>query len=607
MIDISLNNIEKFYGANKVLENISFEVHSEDRLGIVGKNGCGKSTIFKLITGIEGYDKGTLSKRKNIKIGHLLQSNEDYYEYSVKNILYGTFEEINKIKEKMDFLMLDFENNIDEYNKLHDEYEQKDGYKIEEKIKRVVEGLKIDKVLLEKQFSSLSGAEKSRIILGKVLLENPDVLLLDEPTNHLDIDTIEWLEEFIKNYKGSVVIISHDRYFMDKIVTKIIEISDGESELYLTNFSNYLIEKRERFERQSEEYLNQKKQIKKMEDAIRRFRHWGANGDNEAMFKKAKNMEKRIEKLDKIDNPKKSKKIKFDFKDDNFGSKRILKVESLSKKFDEKLLFENITFEIIRGEKVALLGKNGSGKTTLIKMIMEGNESIKLAENIKIAYLDQNTEFENTNMTIFEYLEKETEIKYDDIRQTLSKFHFYGEDVNKKIDSLSGGEKSRLKLLVMITNGFNFLILDEPTNHLDIEFKEVFEEVLNEYEGTLLFISHDRYFINSVAQRILEIDNQKIYDYEGNYEYYKAKKPNNVEKIEIIEKVIEKSKKKFSNNYIKNLEKDIENTETEIEILKGKLQSENNYNLLTEISKELETLEENLHNLMGKWLETNWD
>lgn len=607
MIDISLNNIEKFYGANKVLENISFEVHSEDRLGIVGKNGCGKSTIFKLITGIEGYDKGTLSKRKNIKIGHLLQSNEDYYEYSVKNILYGTFEEINKIKEKMDLLMLDFENNIDEYNKLHDEYEQKDGYKIEEKIKRVVEGLKIDKVLLEKQFSSLSGGEKSRIILGKVLLENPDVLLLDEPTNHLDIDTIEWLEEFIKNYKGSVVIISHDRYFMDKIVTKIIEISDGESELYLTNFSNYLIEKRERFERQLEEYLNQKKQIKKMEDAIRRFRHWGANGDNEAMFKKAKNMEKRIEKLDKIDNPKKSKKIKFDFKDDNFGSKRILKVESLSKKFDEKLLFENITFEIIRGEKVALLGKNGSGKTTLIKMIMEGNESIKLAENIKIAYLDQNTEFENTNMTIFEYLEKETEIKYDDIRQTLSKFHFYGEDVNKKIDSLSGGEKSRLKLLVMITNGFNFLILDEPTNHLDIEFKEVFEEVLNEYEGTLLFISHDRYFINSVAQRILEIDNQKIYDYEGNYEYYKAKKPNNVEKIEIIEKVIEKSKKKFSNNYIKNLEKDIENTETEIEVLKGKLQSENNYNLLTEISKELETLEENLHNLMGKWMETNWD
>jgi ATPase subunit of ABC transporter with duplicated ATPase domains len=282
-------------------------------------------------------------------------------------------------------------------------------------------------------------------------------------------------------------------------------------------------------------------------------------------------------------------------------------VESLSKKFDEKLLFENITFEIIRGEKVALLGKNGSGKTTLIKMIMEGNESIKLAENIKIAYLDQNTEFENTNITIFEYLERETEIKYDDIRQTLSKFHFYGEDVNKKIDSLSGGEKSRLKLLVMITNGFNFLILDEPTNHLDIEFKEVFEEVLNEYEGTLLFISHDRYFINSVAQRILEIDNQKIYDYEGNYEYYKAKKPNNVEKIEIIEKVIEKSKKKFSNNYIKNLEKDIENTETEIEILKGKLQSENNYNLLTEISKELETLEENLHNLMGKWMETNWD
>lgn len=603
MIDISLNNIEKFYGANKVLESVSFEVHSNDRLGIVGKNGCGKSTIFKLITGQETYEKGNLSKRKDIKIGHLLQNNDIYNNFGVKAVLYDSFENLNKIKEKMDLLVLDFENNIDEYDRLHHEYEQNDGYNIEEKIKRVVEGLKIDKNLLEKNFNDLSGGEKSRVILGKVLLENPDVLLLDEPTNHLDIETIEWLEDFIKNYKGSVVIISHDRYFMDKVVTKIIEIAYGESELYLTNFSDYLLEKRERFERQLADYETQQKQIKKMEDAIRRFRHWGANSDNEAMFKKAKNMEKRIERLDKIDNPKKNRKIKFELNEGNSIGKRVLRIENLSKSFIEKTLFNNISFEILRGEKVALLGKNGSGKTTLIKMIMEGIECIRLAENIKIAYLDQNTEFENTNLTVFQYLEKETEIKYDDIRHTLSRFHFFGEDVNKKIESLSGGEKSRLKLLVMISNGFNFLILDEPTNHLDIEFKEVFEDVLNEYEGTLLFISHDRYFINSVAERILEIDNQSIYDYEGNYEYYKEKKPKTYEEIKATNKNFIKEQRKFSNNYIKNLEKDIENTEKEIEELKAKLHSENNYEFLSKISKELEILEEKLSELMEKWLE----
>jgi len=288
----------------------------------------------------------------------------------------------------------------------------------------------------------------------------------------------------------------------------------------------------------------------------------------------------------------------------NIG-KRVLKVENLSKAFDNKILFNNISLEIIKGEKVALLGANGSGKTTLVNMILEGNPHIKIAENANIAYLDQNCEFENTDTTIIQYLEKETNIKYDELRHTLARYHFYGEDVNKKISALSGGEKSRLKLLIMISNGFNFLILDEPTNHLDIEFKEVFENVLNEFDGTVLFISHDRYFINNTAQRILEIKNQRIYDYNGDYEYYKGKQVEDT--IVIIEekKEYEKSSKKYSNNYIQNLEKEIKTMENLIETSKEKLHTENDYNKLVIISKELDSFENTLNELMEKWLETN--
>lgn len=607
MIDISLNNIEKYYGANQVLENVSFEIHSNDRIGIVGKNGCGKSTLFKIITEEEPYDKGSFSKRKGIKIGYLLQDNSIYNDFEVEKLLHEGFKEINEMKKLMNTLLLDFENNIEEYGKLQEHYEKLGGYTTEEKIKKVVEGLKIDKNLFDKPFSQLSGGEKSRVILGKILLENPDVLLLDEPTNHLDIQTIEWLEEFIKNYEGSVVIISHDRYFLDKIVNKIVGISYGTSELFLTNFSSYLTEKKEKFERQLLEYQNQQKQIKKMEDAIRRFRHWGANGDNEAMFKKAKNMEKRIERLDKIDIPKENKKIRLDFKSERNIGKRVLKVENLSKSFDKKILFNNISFEIIKGEKVALLGTNGSGKTTLVTMILEGNPNIKIAENANIAYLDQNCEFENTDATIIQYLEKETNIKYDDLRHTLARYHFYGEDVNKKIGALSGGEKSRLKLLIMISNGFNFLILDEPTNHLDIEFKEVFENVLNEFDGTVLFISHDRYFINNTAQRILEIKNQRIYDYSGDYEYYKGKQVEDILVTSEEKKEYEKTSKKYSNNYIQNLEKEIKTMENLIEASKEKLHTENDYNKLVKISKELDSFENTLNELMEKWLETTFD
>ena len=605
MIDISLNEIQKYYGANLVLENISFEIHSTDRLGIVGKNGCGKTTLFKIITGEESYDKGNLARRKGASLGYLPQDTGIFNDFIVKDLLNEGFTELNEIKERIDLLLWDMEENLELYGELEDRYAKLGGYEREEALKRVILGLKIDENLLHKSFGELSGGEKSRVVLGKTLLQNPNVLLLDEPTNHLDIHTVEWLEEFLREYEGSVVIISHDRYFLDRVTNKIVEIERGEAFSYLGNFSSFTKEKEEIMQRQLEAYELQQKQIEKMEDAIRRFRHWGANSDNEAMFKKAKNMEKRIERMEKVELPKDDKKIRLNFQEEKKGNFRVLKVENLSKNFGDKTLYENISFEIVKGEKVALIGKNGTGKTTLIKEIMENNNpQIRLGESVKIAYLDQICEFEDESLQVIEYFFRETDLKEEELRPALARYHFYGEDVFKKISGLSGGEKSRLKLMIMITKGFNFLILDEPTNHLDIGFKEVFEETLKDFTGTVLFISHDRYFLNSVCERIIELQDGKLYDYSGNYDYYKEKKKSLVK--EEIKKVVtyEKTSKKFSNNYIQNLENELHETEKELESLKNKLSSENDYNKLTELSKQIGVCEEKHIDLMEKWLET---
>ena len=605
MIDISLNEIQKYYGANLVLENISFEIHSTDRLGIVGKNGCGKTTLFKIITGEESYDKGNLARRKGASLGYLPQDTGIFNDFIVKDLLNEGFTELNEIKERIDLLLWDIEENLELYGELEDRYAKLGGYEREEALKRVILGLKIDENLLHKSFGELSGGEKSRVVLGKTLLQNPNVLLLDEPTNHLDIHTVEWLEQFLREYEGSVVIISHDRYFLDRVTNKIVEIERGEAFSYLGNFSSFTKEKEEIMQRQLEAYELQQKQIEKMEDAIRRFRHWGANSDNEAMFKKAKNMEKRIERMEKVELPKDDKKIRLNFQEEKKGNFRVLKVENLSKNFGDKTLYENISFEIVKGEKVALIGKNGTGKTTLIKQIMENNNpQIRLGESVKIAYLDQICEFEDESLQVIQYFFRETDLKEEELRPALARYHFYGEDVFKKISGLSGGEKSRLKLMIMITKGFNFLILDEPTNHLDIGFKEVFEDTLKDFAGTVLFISHDRYFLNSVCERIIELHDEKLYDYSGNYDYYKEKKKSLVK--EEIKKVVtyEKTSKKFSNNYIQNLENELHETEKELESLKNKLSSENDYNKLTELSKQIGICEEKHIDLMEKWLET---
>ena len=605
MIDISLNEIQKYYGANLVLENISFEIHSTDRLGIVGKNGCGKTTLFKIITGEESYDKGNLARRKGASLGYLPQDTGIFNDFIVKDLLNEGFTELNEIKERIDLLLWDIEENLELYGELEDRYAKLGGYEREEALKRVILGLKIDENLLHKSFGELSGGEKSRVVLGKTLLQNPNVLLLDEPTNHLDIHTVEWLEEFLREYEGSVVIISHDRYFLDRVTNKIVEIERGEAFSYLGNFSSFTKEKEEIMQRQLEAYELQQKQIEKMEDAIRRFRHWGANSDNEAMFKKAKNMEKRIERMEKVELPKDDKKIRLNFQEEKKGNFRVLKVENLSKNFGDKTLYENISFEIVKGEKVALIGKNGTGKTTLIKQIIENNNpQIRLGESVKIAYLDQICEFEDESLQVIEYFFRETDLKEEELRPALARYHFYGEDVFKKISGLSGGEKSRLKLMIMITKGFNFLILDEPTNHLDIGFKEVFEDTLKDFAGTVLFISHDRYFLNSVCERIIELHDGKLYDYSGNYDYYKEKKKSLVK--EEIKKVVtyEKTSKKFSNNYIQNLENELHETEKELESLKNKLSSENDYNKITELSKQIGIFEEKHIDLMEKWLET---
>lgn len=537
MIDISLNGISKYYGGNKILENITFEIHSGDKVGLIGKNGSGKTTVFKIIAGIENSDGGILSIRKNATIGYLAQLPEYPQEYKVIDVLNTAFESQKAIKTQMYELEKKMENinecDIDKIMKIYGElqhtYEHMGGYEMEEKLSRVCKGLKLTESMLERSFMDLSGGEKTTVMLGKMLLQSPDILLLDEPSNHLDLESIEWLEEFIQEYKGSVIAISHDRYFLDNVARRIIEIESKKSRSYVGNYSFYVQYKEEMLNNQLEAYKTQQKKIKEMEDAIKRFRDWGTRADNESMFKKAANMEKRIEKMEKIHKPElNQRKIKVSFSQGERSANEVINIKGLRKSFGDKLIIDNLDLSVRYKERLCLLGKNGSGKSTLIKLLLNKQTQdageITIGSRVKIGYLEQEISFENEEKTVLETINQCLMVPESEGRRILSGFLFFGEDVYKKVKNLSGGEKSRLRLCIMMEQQNNLLILDEPTNHLDINSREMLEKALEVFKGTILFISHDRYFINKLAERIIEIDNKRLIEYLGDYNYYREKK-----------------------------------------------------------------------------------
>ena len=530
MIDISFNKVSKNYGSNKVLEEISFDIKENEKVALVGINGCGKTTILNLIIGKENLNGGTISIRKDTTIGILNQippKCED--NFKVIDFLYQGIKEILALKKKLELLEeklkttegKELDNIILKYTKAQEKFSFLGGYEIDSMIGKITKVFKISDDMLNRDFNTLSGGEKTVVQLASLILSKKDILLLDEPTNHLDINTLEWLEDYLKNYNGTVLIVSHDRYFLDKVVTKTMLIEKNNIEIFNGNYSYYLKENEERLLNEFTKYKDQQKQIEAMKKSIKQLREWGKLGDNERFFKRANAIEKRLETMEKLDKPNSKKTLPLSFEMIQRSGKIVIEIKNLTIGYETNL-FNKANATIYFGEKVCVMGKNGSGKSTLIKeIIRNNNDSIKLGSNVTIGYIPQELHFENEDLTILEEARKFFIGEEQHLRAALTKFLFFGESIFKRIKLLSGGEKIRLKLFCLMQENYNLLVLDEVTNHIDIDTKEVLEEALKEYKGSILFISHDRFFVNKLATRILHIENNKLISYVGNYDDYK--------------------------------------------------------------------------------------
>ncbi|MBQ9071567.1 MAG: ABC-F family ATP-binding cassette domain-containing protein [Bacilli bacterium] len=525
MIDINLSKVSKSYGFDKILDNIDLTVQKGEKVALIGANGCGKSTILKIVGKEENVSSGEVSIRKGASVGYLSQVPIEI-DIKVSDYIYDTFNELIKIKERLEKL----ENNlssdikvINKYTRLQEEFINLGGYEFETKISKVLAAFDITDEMLNRNFNTLSGGEKTICSLIKLLLIEPDILLLDEPTNHLDIKRIEWLERFLKGYKGTVVIVSHDRYCLDKVVNKIILLTKRGLEIYFGNYTYFIKESENRLMLEFKKYKDQQKIIEAMKKSIKRLQEYGrlcSPSGGEIFFRRAASIKKRLEKIEKIDKPETKKKINIDFNDDSRTGKEVLKIKKLNLSFSTKVLLEECNLDLFYKEKVCLIGENGTGKSTLIKEILKGNNNIKLGSNIKLGYIPQEIIFENNNLSILEESRKYFIGDEEHLRSALFKFLFVGENIHKKIKYLSGGEKVRLKLFCLIQNKYNFLILDEPTNHIDMDTREILENALIDFNGTILFVSHDRYFINKIATNIVELKYKKLNKYIGNYDVY---------------------------------------------------------------------------------------
>lgn len=529
MIDINISKVCKSFGFDLVLNNIDITVQKGEKVGLIGTNGSGKSTILKIIAGQESIDSGSLSIRNNISIGYLSQIPEEK-DIIVKDYINSAFKEIIELKEKLeryeDKLLTEDYKVITKYMNLQEKFISLGGYEYETKIQKILPVFNITEEILNRNFNTLSGGEKTIISLIRLLLQEPDVLLLDEPTNHLDINKMIWLEKTLKNYKGTIILVSHDRYFMDNVINKVYLLTKRGIEVYHGNYSYYIKESENRLLLELKNYKDQQKQITAMENSIKKLKEYGrlcGPSGGEIFFRRAASIEKRLEKLEKLDKPEEKKKLNITFDTASRSGKDVLTINNLNLSYGPKEIFNNLNLSIKYQDRLCLVGDNGVGKSTLIKEILKGNNSIKLGSNIKIGYIPQEIEFEDINLSVLEEAKKYFIGPEQYLRSALFKYLFAGENIHKKIKYLSGGEKVRLKIFCLIQDSYNFLILDEPTNHIDIDTREMLEESLQEFTGTILFVSHDRYFINKIATSIIEIKNKNITKYIGNYDDYREK------------------------------------------------------------------------------------
>lgn len=524
---VQLQKITKNYGSVPLFEEVNLQINQGEKLGLIGTNGSGKSTMLRIITGREPVDSGTVSCKKNIRIGYLAQMPE-VYEQQVKTYLLETFTLQNSIQNQLTHLEeamtdpdCDLEKTLARYGQKQEEFQQAGGYEMENRLEMIANGLMITH-LLSKKLSELSGVEQTIVSLARILLQENELVLLDEPTNHLDAKRITWLEGYLTHEKTAYLIVSHDRLFLDHTVDKIIELESGQLQEYKGNYSAYKRQKEEQLEKLRKDFAEQQKETQKIKLAIRRFRQWGHEGDNEKFFKKAKELEKRLEKIQKIPKPKdETTKLGKKFKEADRSGKEVLHFKAVSKRYAEHRLFDQIDFSLFWQEHSAIIGENGVGKSTLLKLALElelaDSGEIKQGANLQVGYLPQVIDYEQPNQTILTSFSQSCSLPERESRQALAKYSFYSEDMMKQVRFLSGGEKIRLELAKLMHNEVNFLVLDEPTNHLDIETREEIEEILEAFKGTLLVVSHDRYFLQKMFDTFLIVDQLKVRKQTGTY------------------------------------------------------------------------------------------
>ena len=531
---LSCNNISKSFGTDVIIKSCSFNIEDHEKAAIVGINGAGKSTLLKIITGEEPADTGIVTLAKDKTLGYLaqqqdLQSDRSIYDelLSVKQYILDMESELRRIEAAMNNASGDeLESLMNRYTNLNHEFEMNNGYAYKSEITGVLKGLGFAEEDFSLHVNTLSGGQKTRVSLGKLLLSKPDIIMLDEPTNHLDMDSISWLENYLLNYSGAVLIVAHDRYFLDKIVSKIIEIDNGDCTVFSGNYTDYASKKAILRNMKLKEYLNQQRDIKHQEEVIAKLKQF----NREKSIKRAESREKMLDKIEVVDKPVElNAKMNIRLEPSVISGNDVLTVTDLTKSFDGNTLFNNINFEIKRGERVALIGNNGTGKTTILKLInriiQPDSGSIYLGAKVAIGYYDQEHHVLDPDKTLFQEIQDAyPDLNNTQIRNTLAAFLFTDDDVFKYIRDLSGGERGRVSLAKLMLSNANLLILDEPTNHLDIVSKEILENALNSYTGTVLYVSHDRYFINATATRIIELTNQSIVNYIGNYDYYLEKR-----------------------------------------------------------------------------------
>lgn len=631
---LSCNNISKSFGTDVIIKSCSFNIEDHEKAAIVGINGAGKSTLLKIITGIESADTGLVTLAKDKTLGYLAQqqnlgSDNTIYDelLSVKQYILDMEKELRSIEKRMNTADGDeLENLMKKYSDLNHRFEMENGYAYKSEITGVLKGLGFSEEDFTLNVNTLSGGQKTRVALGRLLLAKPDIILLDEPTNHLDMESIRWLENYLLNYNGAVLIVAHDRYFLDKIVSKIIELDNGVATVFSGNYTDYAAKKAILRNMKLKEYLNQQREIKHQEDVITKLKQF----NREKSIKRAESREKMLDKIEIVDKPQElNDKMNIKLEPNVVSGNDVLTISGLSKSFDDITLFDNIDIEIKRGERVALIGNNGTGKTTILKLINgiiePDSGSIYLGAKVNIGYYDQEHHVLDPDKTIFDEIrDAYPDLNNTQIRNTLAAFLFTNEDVFKYIRDLSGGEKGRVSLAKLMLSNANFLILDEPTNHLDIVSKEILENALNNYTGTVLFVSHDRYFVNAAATRIIELSNKTVVNYIGNYDYYlekrdilSAKPINTVSSADIEhakkaadskaswqeEKVKQAQLKKIKNE-LKRTEERIANIEERIDKLDNMYADpaiSSDTAKLMEIHTEKEELSKELDKLYDRW------